>query len=356
MRSRRGFTLIELLVVIAIIAVLIALLLPAVQAAREAARRSQCVNNLKQFGLAAHNYASSMGCLPPQSVCALPSPAYNYNSGWGYGWHLAILSNMEQQPLFNSYNYSAKSSGPENSTTGYTQLASFLCPSDESSRAPNYPWAASNYFGNLGGPGIVQRFTGTMVGPNPWSTATHTNLGTVTFSSIVDGTSNTALFSEKLLGINGVTSNASAFSPTPSSPDGLRGFWDVSGGVAGDQNDPAAAQNFLSLCRAVTGATKANNSYNFGYVYVMGYYVHGTNCYNHFGPPNTISCHNHTQETTQNWEISAGISPPTSRHSGGVNVCMADGSVKFIKNSISVPTWWALGTRKGGEVISADAY
>jgi prepilin-type N-terminal cleavage/methylation domain-containing protein/prepilin-type processing-associated H-X9-DG protein len=362
MRRRPGFTLIELLVVIAIIAVLIALLLPAVQAAREAARRAQCVNNLKQLGLAAHNYASSIGCLPMQSMPALPNcgaPCYNYNSGWGFGWHLSVLPNMEQQQVFNAFNYQAKATGVENSTAGYTQLNSLLCPSDEQTRTPNYPWAASNYFGNLGGPGIISRFTGTMVGPfgtaGNWST--HANLGTVTFAGIIDGTSNTALFSEKLLGIY-----QNSGLPTIASPNGLRGFYAVTGQSTGDQGNsnptgaPALAQAFLSACQALPGTTVAKNSLNFGYLQTIGYYVHGTNCYTHFGAPNSTPCHNDAQESTQWWEISAGSSPPSSRHSGGVNVCMADGSVKFVKNSIAPTTWWALGTRKGGEVVGADAY
>src|SRR5579875_2106296 len=100
-RSSRGFTLIELLVVIAIIAVLIALLLPAVQAAREAARRAQCVNNLKQLGLAVHNYIASNGVLPPQNI---PGTTCVAGGGWGYSWAISILPGLEQQQLYNAYN------------------------------------------------------------------------------------------------------------------------------------------------------------------------------------------------------------------------------------------------------------
>src|SRR6476660_7260964 len=101
-----GFTLIELLVVIAIIAVLIALLLPAVQAAREAAQRSQCVNNLKQLALAVHNYQSSNSVLPAQSISSAEATQNAESWGWGYGWPLAILPHMEQQPLFDVFNFS----------------------------------------------------------------------------------------------------------------------------------------------------------------------------------------------------------------------------------------------------------
>lgn len=143
-KGRRAFTLIELLVVIAIIAVLIALLLPAVQAAREAARRSQCVNNLKQLGLAVHNYESTYSCFPPS--CSGPEVAGtgSVDSGWSYGWPLALMSGMEQQTLFNTTNFYSKPRGPENSTVGYAQLGALLCPSDGSTQKPNDPWGTNN--------------------------------------------------------------------------------------------------------------------------------------------------------------------------------------------------------------------
>src|SRR5437763_9170606 len=129
MRRRRGhgFTLVELLVVIAIIAVLIALLLPAVQAAREAARRIQCTNNLKQLGLALHNYESIAGALPPSVVVARYGSAF-----WSNGWsiHGRVLPFLEHGTIFNSINFTFNYSIPENTTVTRLSLSSFLCPSE----------------------------------------------------------------------------------------------------------------------------------------------------------------------------------------------------------------------------------
>lgn len=354
MNTRRGrsggFTLIELLVVIAIIGILIALLLPAVQAAREAARRSQCVNNLKQIALACHNYIDQNSVLPPQcSGPILPTAGYAYDDGWGFGWHLSILPYIEQQPAFNAYNYSVKSRGPENSTVGYMQIGSFLCPSDDSKQQPAYPWGTSNYFGNNGGPGCIRRFTGTMVAGSAWTT--HANLGVVGLESIRDGTSSTALMSERLMGIRD-----NSFLPTANSIDAKRGFFELTNGPVADGNDSAAALAFLQQCKSLPGTQQAANSLCIGYIWVTGYYVHQTNFYNHWGTPNMLACHNQTQESGQVWEASNGIAPPTSNHPGGVNIAMADGSVRFVRDTVSPSTWWALGTRAGGEAISSDSY
>jgi prepilin-type N-terminal cleavage/methylation domain-containing protein len=128
-RSRtRGFTLIELLVVIAIIALLIALLLPAVQAAREAARRVQCVNNLKQLGLAVHNYESANGALPPQQVFVFAGNAVGWKSQWGVTSRLAPF--LELGPMYNSINYALRTTAADNATVVSVSLKVLTCPSE----------------------------------------------------------------------------------------------------------------------------------------------------------------------------------------------------------------------------------
>lgn len=345
---RRGFTLIELLVVIAIIGVLIALLLPAVQAAREAARRSQCTNNLKQLALAVHNYSDVNSVFPSQSLRpGRASGDYGYDSGWGFGWPLALTPFVEQSVLFSAYNYHVGATGPENSTVGYTQLSALICPSDGTRQRPSNPWATTSYHGNYGGPGVLGLQSGTIV-PVHYNIA---NKGPVDTASIRDGTSNTALFSERLIGLPSRTGL------TVSSVNAKRGLFNVESGMANtetfNQDDALAA---VQACKALPGSTQAGHSANIGYIWVRGYPAHGTNFYNHYGAPNDHSCHNHAEESSQVWAARYGIASPTSNHPGGVNVALADGSVKFIKDSIDLQTWWALGTRNGGEVLSADSY
>src|SRR5947209_7877310 len=163
-KTHRGFTLIELLVVIAIIAVLISLLLPAVQSAREAARRAQCINNMKQIGLGMHNYHTANGSFPLGGTVTSVGPGGGYAAGYSTSWgtwsaHALMLGYMEQQPLYNSANFSwAVVMGPGwniNLTVGNSMLNVFLCPSDN--LAPiavpaGDQWAGrlNNYFASVG--------------------------------------------------------------------------------------------------------------------------------------------------------------------------------------------------------------
>jgi prepilin-type N-terminal cleavage/methylation domain-containing protein len=189
-RTRRGFTLIELLVVIAIIAVLIALLLPAVQSAREAARRSQCINNLKQIGLGLHNYHSAIGSFPMGTTVAFQDP--NVSASWGTWGALALLlPYLEQQPLYNSCNFSVSvwqgTLAVLNTTAYLAKIAVYVCPSDGMTGQAN----TNNYFGSMGTTAGYRN--------NADSSGIFALSRTYGIQNITDGTSNTVAFSEALV-------------------------------------------------------------------------------------------------------------------------------------------------------------
>jgi len=361
-RSRvRGFTLIELLVVIAIIAVLIALLLPAVQAAREAARRAQCTNNLKQIALATLNYHETYGALPSGSI--YPCPATNAQGqttcwGWGVSPHVSILQFIEQGNIYNAYNvimgvygsFPPDSSGPTSwwaNTTifAYIQINSYLCPSD----APELKPPLTNYVANDGGPFVLSPFSGTLIPLNSTNTEPAQFRGgakTLTMASVTDGSSNTALWSEAVTGSN------QAYAAGSGTMKEKRVSYDTK--AMNLTATPAAVQQFLGQCKGIAAGTPASGgsrgvSWQVTYPYYANY-----NQYNHVGPPNSRSCGN---SQVNSWGLDIfGSSPPTSNHPGGVNIAFTDGSVRFVKDSVGLQTWWALGTRAGGEVVSSDSY
>jgi prepilin-type N-terminal cleavage/methylation domain-containing protein/prepilin-type processing-associated H-X9-DG protein len=352
--SPRGFTLIELLVVIAIIGVLIALLLPAVQAAREAARRSQCVNNLKQLGIGAHNYASTNNVLPYQSIAN-----YSANTGaWSTSWTGSLLAQIEQLAMFNAINFNWPMTDGSNTTVGYSSIASFMCPSESAKGRPASPWSPLSYAGNVGGPGPISMWSGTIVpSSNPWYN--NENNAQVGFESITDGTSNTALFSEHLIGINSDTSSGTGLLVLRNDKRANRAMFNV--GIAMSRDDPvnggANALAIVQASKAIPGTTQSLGTRNVGNSWILGMaYATPNNTYSHFGPPNTPRFTYSNSEDPVNWCGTMCDDPPTSNHSGGVNVCMSDGSVKFIKDTIALQTWWALGSRSLGEVISNDSY
>jgi len=356
MKRPRGFTLIELLVVIAIIAVLIALLLPAVQAAREAARRAQCVNNLKQLGLAVHNYISTYNVFPLQ--CNYPT-SWNQDSGFSWGWAVALLPQVEQQILFNQMNFYQGNYGYQITTAGYTQVASLICPSESMTQRPGYPWATMNYVGNFGGPGQIMAYSGTIIPPSDLAlrsggTGWGGTVAPVGVQSVTDGTSNTALFSEHLIGL-GITSTP----VTVNSPNAKRVIFDQGTDSSDINTGAAGAMKFAQTCKSLPATTTANLTASgyLGYNWLLAYPTHVSLAnYMHVASPNSLHCGNSGDIAYIQFVGPAGAAAANSNHPGGVNVGFSDGSVKFIKDSIALPTWWALGSRAMGEVISSDSY
>ncbi|MHC5543429.1 DUF1559 family PulG-like putative transporter [Singulisphaera rosea] len=325
---RRGFTLIELLVVIAIIAVLIALLLPAVQAAREAARRIQCTNNLKQIGLAMHNYHDSNNSFP---WCGLSIISPTATSTIQWSPHTRFLPYIEQKSLFDSVNFSFVWSDPQNSTVTTTNVNAFVCPSDPRQKIPVSNWAGTSYRGSQGNSLVYgyndsdpSKVNTTMPPPN----GIYFSNMLVRIGDITDGTTNTAAFSEHCLGDfdnNIVTELGDTFWP---------------------QTYPATSDEAVSQCQAIDSKNLTfQRVSNVGGPWTQFY--HSVSSYSHTGRVNARSC----------------MFPPlrimtnaNSLHPGGVNMCMADGSVRFAKSTTDITVWRALGSRNGGEIISGDSY
>jgi prepilin-type N-terminal cleavage/methylation domain-containing protein/prepilin-type processing-associated H-X9-DG protein len=339
-KIRTGFTLIELLVVIAIIAVLISLLLPAVQSAREAARRAQCVNNLKQIALATHNYHDVVGAFPPGGInggnnaCCRPN---NYNGWWSGPWwslYMLILPHMEQAPMYNSINFVTCNLCRENSTVYNSVITSFLCPSDYYAQGliDNMKWVTIEGPGSLGAsyrlPGLSYVYNaGDIKVGSPWdhySSDPGFNWGcagtftgvfgecsdgkVINVAGITDGTSNTIALGENSPNLNGAL--------TWTNPDGswatsivpLNWFTNLHDGEV-DTDGSICSIDMLNTPAAPH--CYRNQTYNFGF---------------------------------------------KSYHPGGANFAMADGSVRFIKQTIGARTLNALATRALGEVVSADQF
>jgi prepilin-type N-terminal cleavage/methylation domain-containing protein/prepilin-type processing-associated H-X9-DG protein len=330
MKTRRyGFTLIELLVVIAIISVLIALLLPAVQSAREAARRAQCTNNLKQIGLAVHNYLDAQGRFPIGRGTRPPRP-YTVVSRYNYSGFSMILPYMEQSSVFSSINYNLTMTVQDGNTTAEaTAISSYLCPSDP--QASPTGWGGTNYRFSEGsticysyGETDINSVNTSMPPPDGPTFAERS----IKLSQVTDGTSNTALASERLMG------------------DFNQGLATTGRDIYVSPTWPSTPEEAFQNCEAVVNTSMDPNGESGSGAPWLDGFLH-TSIYKHVAPPNRKSCYMYPARL---------VMTASSLHPGGVNVGLCDGSVRFVKDSIDRTAWRALGSMNGGEVISADSY
>jgi prepilin-type N-terminal cleavage/methylation domain-containing protein/prepilin-type processing-associated H-X9-DG protein len=321
-RRREGFTLVELLVVIAIIGILIALLLPAVQAARESARRSQCINNLKQFALAAHNYENSNKRFPPGRLELGNSGIV----GTEWSQHARLLPYIEQEALGGELRLDLDPSDPGNLPAQQAQPATFLCPSDPRSRVYatlGTLFSKNNYRGNAGNTwskddnnGIYYKyFVATRL-----RAADQIRYSGVAINEILDGTAQTAMFSEKGTGDESntvVTVETDHFRAQTATAATIR--------------SECLALNITTATQSSGGGTNwANGSYAFTW-------------YNHIMTPNDRSC------MRTNNSNSDGATSASSYHPGGVNLAMCDGSVRFVRETVSSQIWHLVGGRRDGQ-------
>jgi prepilin-type N-terminal cleavage/methylation domain-containing protein/prepilin-type processing-associated H-X9-DG protein len=296
----RGFTLIELLVVIAIIGLLVALLLPAVQAAREAARRAQCVNNLKQLGLALHTYETASRSFPPGYISNFDTSGNDTGPGWG--WAVMLLPHIEQKPLFDTVNLNLPIEDASGLTSRLTPMAVFLCPSDS---APLTWTAVTRDQSGIPLQSVCQVAEANYVGmygtsdPGVDGDGVFFRDSNISISSITDGTAQTIAAGERAyaLGVAAWVGSVTGTSLFPLTDDGI--------GYPRVENAP--------------GMMLGHAGGNLGP-----------------GAPNS--------EVNQFY----------SRHSGGVNFLFADGHVSFLKTTLNPNTFRALATRVGAEVISGD--
>lgn len=337
-RNKRGFTLIELLVVIAIIAILIALLLPAVQQAREAARRTQCKNNLKQLGLALHNYHDVFKTFPPARVRTYGSGIQAWNTS-NVAWGARILPYIEQAPLYDTVNWNqvkgnSTASGHNANPNGAMRqrLEAFRCPSDPENgagkkfdlpdgsgvvtgAAANAAYGHTNYVGNLG--------TGTRVQPQTSSAniarfdGLMTEVSSVRIRDITDGTTNTLAVAEVQIGFPHLATNATG----PIGPPNTN-------------NNEVCPQN---------GNPTTNSFRQTGNSWFYGERPNSIIFTTHVGPNSRLyDCGNNTDRA---------VFASRSAHVGGVQVSMSDGSARFASENIDLQVWRNLGSRHDGNTV-----
>ena len=356
-KDRKAFTLVELLVVIAIIGILIGMLLPAVQSVREAARRTQCANKQRQLGLAVLNYESAHQLFPVNQVGAGESDGMGGFGPGYYSWLVPLLPFVEQNNLYSMFNLKINNGDGDgfrmsdthpNAVAASTSVDLFLCPSGIGSGSDNSlvlgsaSPASSNYVANSGWPSYATGFDGERAVPGqfngvipfehpsrdiPW----HGNSRS-TFSQISDGSSNTALISERLIQIGNTIDEIDNYDPRLLSRH------------ARERTETLAWINdeVLRSHRDVFQSVFTGRSWSSGYALTAPAYEHVTG-------PNSFLGHFNTSETEGDVIASAG-----SRHPGGVNVVYVDGSTHFISDGVNLEVWWALGARNDGRVVDLN--
>lgn len=336
--KRRALTLIEFLIVIAILVLMTALLLPGIQKVRSASARAKCQNNLRQLGLAAHNYENAQRMFPPGTTFGKPLASVQ----------LLLLPYLEQNSRYHSFDLTVHVTDPINHTARIAgDVPVYLCPADpsngfymdtEPSTAPPGPTGRCNYYGNVGAHGWWRDFIDSLLF-KPVPLRGVFALGSQTRPDhILDGMSCTVLFAEVK---RGAASKASSFDVGKLSSS----QWNTASKtvVTNPNNLGPLPESFAALCNNASSTDRLTG---------LRYYDGSTTTsalYNHTLPPNYSGrdCYNSTAR--DQFHLAS-----RSYHHGGVNVCLADGSVRFIRDSISLESWKALGTRSGGEMVTPD--